>query len=66
MVADNVLNLSSFRYTELDSELKTARDLEPLANPFSNKTEWFDTEKIKHVYTSASTKKVVKTLPKSF
>jgi hypothetical protein len=65
MVADNVLNLSSLRYPEADSELKTARDLEPLANPFSNKTEWFDTEKIKHDYSSASTKKVLKTFPKS-
>jgi hypothetical protein len=65
MVADNVLNLSSFRYAEADSELRPARGFEPLADPFSNTTEWFDTEKIKHIYTYASTKKVVKTLPKN-
>jgi hypothetical protein len=65
MIADNVLKMASLRYPEANSELRPARGFEPLADPFSNTTEWFDIGKIRHVYTDASsTKKVLKTLPK--
>ena len=64
MVADNVLNMASLKYPEADSELRTARGFEPLADPFDNLDEWSNTGKIKLIFSSASNKKAVKYLPK--
>lgn len=54
MVADNVLTMSAFRYPEADSELRTARDFEPIPDPFDNKAEWWDQDKIMAVFDNAA------------